>query len=72
MEHANPVDFAATQYSLLNASGATVANAKDYIVVTGGKFYNFNPANNVSEGEGTNFVADGCTVTEEDGWYIVK
>lgn len=29
------------------------------IEVTGGKFYDFNPANNVSEGANTNFVKDG-------------
>lgn len=37
---------------------------RDFIEVFGGKFYNFNPANNKAEGEGTNFVADGYTVVE--------
>ena len=34
------------------------------IVVFGGKFFGFNPADNVSEGEHTNFVADGYTSVE--------
>ncbi|MCD7872682.1 MAG: hypothetical protein LUG21_05190 [Clostridiales bacterium] len=33
------------------------------INVTGGTFVDFNPANCISEGEGTNFVADGYTVS---------
>lgn len=42
------------------------------IVVKGGKFYNFNPANNAAEGENTNFVAEGFEVEQEGDWYIVK
>jgi hypothetical protein len=42
------------------------------IEVRGGKFYNFNPANNAAEGEGTNFCAEGKTVTLVDGWYVVE
>ena len=39
------------------------------IIVKGGKFYEFDPANNVAEGPGTNFVAEGyhSTMTEENG-----
>lgn len=39
------------------------------IIVKGGKFYEFDPANNVAEGAGTNFVAEGyhSTMTEENG-----
>ena len=44
-----------------------VLNAKDgsgcTIEVKGGTFKNFDPSNNISEGEGTNFVASGYTVT---------
>jgi hypothetical protein len=46
----------------------TTLNVKDRdrstsnITVYGGKFLNFNPINNLSEGEGTTFVADGYTV----------
>lgn len=42
------------------------------IEVRGGKFYNFNPANNAAEGEGTNFCAEGKTATLVDGWYVVE
>ena len=42
------------------------------ISVNGGKYYNFNPANNYAEGANTNFVADGKTVEQNGDWYIVK
>ena len=42
------------------------------ITVYGGKFYNFNPADNAAEGEGTNFCAAGKTVEQDGDWYIVK
>lgn len=42
------------------------------IVVKGGKYFNFNPADNESEGVGTNFVATGYTVEQDGDWYIVK
>ena len=41
------------------------------IVVKGGKFHGFNPANCDVEGEGTNFVAPGYKVVEEDGVFTV-
>lgn len=43
------------------------------IVVFGGKFFGFNPADNVSEGEHTNFVADGYTSIEvsPDVWEVI-
>ena len=55
-----------------------VLNKKDadrattVIEVSGGSFFNFNPADNAAENPGTNFLAAGKTVTESDGWYIVK
>ena len=42
------------------------------IVVKGGKFYQFNPADNKNEGEHTNFVAAGKTVQQQGEWYVVK
>jgi hypothetical protein len=47
------------------------------IIVKGGKFYEFDPANNVAEGVGTNFVAEGYHTVEslEDGkkvYTVVK
>ena len=41
------------------------------IVVKGGKFHGFNPADCASEGEHTNFVAPGYNVVEEDGVFVV-
>jgi hypothetical protein len=64
--------FAEPQYSLLNAYGAKVATAKNYINVTGGKFFKFNPANNVSEGVGTSFVADGYESVADGDWFVIK
>ena len=56
------------------------ANYKDNksanIIVTGGTFVNFNPADCKAEGENTNFVADGYSVITEtkangDKWFTV-
>lgn len=60
------------------ADGSFVLNLYDgsrttaSISVKGGKFYNFDPANNASEGEGTNFVAEGyiSVETEENVWEV--
>ena len=56
---------------LLNCYDANYANGTAKIIVTGGKFYDFNPADNSAEGEHTNFVAEGyhvetSTVVEEE------
>lgn len=40
-------------------------DGKGTIVIKGGTFVNFDPSNCVSEGEGTNFVAEGYTVIKE-------
>lgn len=42
------------------------------ITVKGGKYFNFNPADNTAEGANTNFVATGYTVEQEGDWYVVK
>jgi hypothetical protein len=44
------------------------------IVVTGGTFVGFNPANNSAEGDNTNFCADGYTAVagEEEGTWVVQ
>ncbi len=53
-----------------DANSTFVLNKKDAdratttIEVTGGKFVNFNPANNAAEGAGTNFVAAGYKAVE--------
>jgi hypothetical protein len=51
---------------LLNLKDKTADGSQNNneIVVTGGTFYNFNPDDNIAEGVGTDFVPDGCTVTE--------
>lgn len=41
------------------------------IVVKGGKFHGFNPADCASEGPNTNFVAPGYKVVEENGVFTV-
>ena len=49
--------------------------ANEYIIVKGGTFINFNPADCISEGQHTNFVAEGYTVTSKkvgnDTYYTV-
>lgn len=61
---------------LLNCYDANRAAGTAKIVVTGGKFYDFNPADNSAEGEHTNFVAEGYHVEiSQDGdstVYTVK
>lgn len=42
------------------------------IIVRGGSFKNFDPANNNAEGLGTNFVADGYKSVKEGDYYVVK
>lgn len=49
-------------HSALNVKDANYKDGTSSIIVKGGTFYNFNPANNLSEGENTNFVAEGYTV----------
>ncbi|MGN1122003.1 MAG: hypothetical protein ACI4RV_06520 [Eubacteriales bacterium] len=42
------------------------------ITITGGTYVNFNPSDNTADGEGTNYVSEGYTVTsevKEDGTY---
>ena len=61
----------AGQYWVLNVQDDFYTAGSD-IVVYGGSYKNFNPADNKSEGAGTNFLAPGKTVEEDEGWYIVK
>lgn len=62
---------------LLNCIDAAYKNETAKIIVKGGIFKNFNPADNTAEGEHTNFVADGYTVVSmkdedsEDTLYMV-
>ena len=61
---------------LLNCLDANYKNGTAKIIVKGGTFVNFNPANCKAEGAETNFVADGYGVvatpqTNGDVWYTV-
>mgnify|MGYP002771084061 CR=1 FL=1 len=61
---------------LINCYDTNHKNGTANIIVTGGTFVNFNPANCQAEGAHTNFVADGYTVvstkqTNGDVWYTV-
>lgn len=57
---------------VLNLFDANRENETATIVVTGGQFENFDPANNEAEGKNTNFVAEGYKTTpaEEGGKTI--
>ena len=61
---------------VLNCYDANRANGTAKIIVKGGTFINFNPADCQAEGAHTNFVADGYKVTSKtqsngDIWYTV-
>ena len=61
---------------VLNCYDANRANGTAKIIVTGGTFVNFNPADCQAEGPHTNFVADGYSVISEtkangDKWFTV-
>lgn len=59
------------QYWVLNVQD-DFYRAGSKIVVYGGSYKNFNPADNKSEGPGTNFLAPGKTVEQNGDLYIVK
>ena len=64
-----------SQY-LLNCYDANYKNGTAKIIVTGGKFYDFNPSDNTAEGEHTNFLDEGyhveiSTVVEDDVEHTV-
>ena len=61
---------------LLNCYDANYKNGTAKIIVTGGKFYDFNPMDNGAEGEHTNFLAEGyhveiSTVVEDEVEHTV-
>lgn len=60
---------------VLNCIDANYKNGTANIIVKGGTFVNFDPSNNLAEGAGTDFVADGYKVISEvhgeDTWYTV-
>ena len=63
--------FAAPQYAVLNIHGNGATGCD--IVVYGGSFKNFDPANNISENPAKNFCAPGYRSTEvEAGLFVVS
>ena len=56
----------------LNVKDADYKAGTAKIIVKGGKFKNFDPANNSAEGAGTNFVAAGYKSVKEGDYYVVK
>lgn len=56
-------------YSALNIKDANKTTCS--ITVKGGKFYKFDPANNLSENPIVNFVANGFESVKEGDWYVV-
>lgn len=62
----------ADDFTALNIKDGDRATSE--IVVYGGKFYNFNPANNQSEGPNTSFVAEGYESVEvkPNVWEVRK
>ena len=61
---------------LLNCYDANYKNGTAKIIVTGGKFYDFNPSDNTAEGEHTNFLDEGyhvevSTVVEDEVEHTV-
>ncbi len=63
--------YEAGQYWVLNVQD-DFYRAGSTIVVNGGSFKNYDPANNLSEGANTNFVAAGKTSTLRGEWYVVE
>lgn len=58
------------QYWVLNVQNDFFAAGSD-IIVKGGQYKNFDPANNTSEGANTNFVATGYKSVQNGDWYTV-
>ena len=56
---------------VLNCIDASYDNGTAKIVVSGGTFHKFDPANNVAEGANTNFVADGYKTLQDGDNYVV-
>lgn len=56
----------------LNVKDADYKAGTANIIVKGGSFKGFDPANNNAEGAGTNFVADGYKSVLEGKYYVVK
>jgi hypothetical protein len=70
-ETQDKVSFAAPQYAVLNIHGNGASGCD--IVVYGGTFHKFNPADNISENPKKNFCAEGYRSTEvEEDVFVVS
>lgn len=71
----NGGEFSATKSNtyVINCIDACWNNDTANVYIKGGKFHNFDPANNAAEGTGTNFCPEGYTtkLLEDDGVYEV-
>lgn len=56
----------------LNCKDADYKAGTANIIVKGGRFYKFDPANNTTEGAGTSYVAEGYQSVQEGDYYVVK
>lgn len=56
----------------LNCKDADYKAGTANIIVKGGSFYKFDPANNDTEGPGTNYVAEGYQSIQAGDYYVVK
>lgn len=64
-------DAAKADEFVLNCYDASRAIGEAKIIVSGGTFDNFNPANCLAEDTGTNFCAEGYNTTQKDTTYTV-
>ena len=71
-------EFSATPYNgdcrfLINCIDANYTNGSAKVEIKGGMFHNFDPENNLAEGAGTNFCAEGYLSDDNsDGTYTVR
>lgn len=56
---------------MINCLDAAHKAGKANIVITGGKFKNYNPSASASESPIANFVANGCSITAEGDSFVV-
>ena len=55
----------------INCLDANWKDGTSKVNITGGTFIDFNPANNLAEGAGTNFCAEGYTTYKKGNVYVV-
>ena len=56
---------------VINCNDKNYKNNTANIIVKGGEFANFNPADNIAEGEHTSFLASGYKSVQAGDWYKV-